>query len=284
MEPYVRPSSAIPDPARIAQYWWDRNAEDYLREHPALGEIRFQWSPEGYTEEDLRLLPDRPGRILEIGAGAAQCSRWLAAHGHSPVASDVSAGMLKAAAVLNERTGVHVPLVQADVTALPFAESSFDTVFTSFGALSFLPDLTAAFAEIFRVLRPGGSWIYSVTHPFSWVFPDSPFAADLTVIRPYGTAEAYVEEADGQAVYAEFPHTVADHMNGLVGVGFLIEGVLEPGWKAGTDETWGAWGPDRGAMLPGTLIVSARRPANLARHRPQPKAGRTGRPRTPSAQ
>ena len=262
MEPHVRPASAVPDPALIAQSWWDRNAEEYLSEHPSLGDIRFQWGPESWTEEELQLLPDRPGRILEIGAGAAQCSRWLAAAGHSPVASDVSSGMLKAAALLNERTGVHFPLVQADVTALPFADASFDTVFTAFGALSFLPDLSPPFAEILRVLAPGGWWIYSVTHPFSWVFPDSPHAADLTVIRPYGTGDAYVEEDRGRADYAEFPHTIADHINGLTGAGFRIESVLEPGWKAGNDETWGAWGPDRGAVLPGTLIVSAQRPAS----------------------
>lgn len=262
MEPSFQPSDSIPDPRAIAQSWWDRHASDYLAEHPSLGVSRFQWGPEGWTEEDLRLLPASPGRILEVGAGAAQCSRWLAERGHRVAATDVSRAMLRAAELLNDRTGIDVPLIQADITALPFADSSFDTVFTSFGALSFLPSLTPAFAEVLRVLTPGGSWIYSVTHPFSWVFPDSPHAEDLTVIRPYGRREAYLETVSGRADYAEFPHTVTDHMNALIEAGLELTGVLEPEWPAGNEQTWGAWGPDRGAVLPGTLIVSARRPAS----------------------
>ena len=260
-EPSFRPSCEVPDPQAVAESWWDENAADYLSEHPSLGESRFQWGPEGWTEDELRLLPAEPGRVLEVGAGAAQCSRWLASRGHVVIATDVSAQMLEAGRILNERTGIDVPLVQADITALPFDDSSFDTVFTSFGALSFLPSLSPAFAEVFRVLAPGGAWIYSVTHPFSWVFPDSPWAEDLTVIRPYGRREAYVEGGTSRPVYAEFPHTVSDHVNGLVEAGFEVRGIVEPPWKTETTSTWGAWGPDRGAMLPGTLILSARRPS-----------------------
>lgn len=262
MEPSFRPSDTVFDPQRIAQSWWDRNAEEYLVDHPSLGETKFQWGPEGWTEDELQLLPRSPGNILEVGAGAAQCSRWLAAQGRSVVATDVSAGMLHAGQLLNTRTGIDFPLIQADITALPFEASAFDTVFTSFGALSFLPTLGPAFSEVFRVLKPGGAWVYSVTHPFSWVFPDSPYADDLSVIRPYGRREAYVEGRSSAADYAEFPHTIADHMNGLVRAGFEITDVLEPGWPASNKETWGAWGPDRGALLPGTLIVSAQRPAS----------------------
>lgn len=262
MEPSFRPSTIVADPQQIARSWWDRNADEYLTDHPSLGETKFQWGPEGWTEEDLGLLPRDPGRILEVGAGAGQCSRWLASHGRDVVATDVSAGMLHAGKVLNNRTGIDVPLIQADITSLPFADESFNTAFTSFGALSFLPSLDPAFTEVFRVLAPGGAWIYSVTHPFSWVLPDSPNAADLRVIRPYGSGEAYVEADKTQTDYAEFPHTVADHINALVSAGFDLTNVLEPKWPPEKAETWGAWGPDRGALLPGTLIVSARRPAS----------------------
>lgn len=262
MEPAFLPARDVTSPHTVAQSWWDRNADEYLRDHPSLGEVKFQWGPEGWTEDDLAMIPRVPGRILEVGAGAAQCSRWLAARGDTVIATDISQGMLNAARLLNKRTGIDVPLVQADITALPFSPESFDTVFTSFGALSFLPNLERAFAEIFRVLAPGGTWVYSVTHPFSWVFPDSPYADDLTVIRPYGREIAYVENDSRGTDYAEFPHTIADHVNALAGTGFRIQSMLEPGWPAGNESTWGAWGPDRGAMLPGTLIVSALRPAS----------------------
>ncbi len=75
--------------------WWDRNADEYQDEHGSfLGDDRFVWGPEGLDEEDARLLGPAgslEGRdVLEIGAGAAQCSRWLAAQGARPVALDLS--------------------------------------------------------------------------------------------------------------------------------------------------------------------------------------------------
>lgn len=85
--------------------WWDANAGEYLDEHGAfLGDADFCWCPEGLREADARLLGDVAGRrVLEVGAGAAQCSRWLATHGALVVATDVSAGMLVRGAALDAR-------------------------------------------------------------------------------------------------------------------------------------------------------------------------------------
>lgn len=259
MNPEFVHRDAVSEPAQISARWWDENAKDYLKEHPSLGDVHFQWCPEGWTEEDLNLLGDDPGQVLEIGAGAAQCSRWLAKRGVDVVASDVSPAMIAEAQRLNRATGVRLPLAVADARELPFDSTSFDTVFTSFGAIGFLPDLEDLFAEVGRVLRPGGRWVYSATHPFSWVFPDSPHAVDLRVIRPYAQGDAYIEGDEGELAYAEFSHTFADHINALTATGFTIEKILEPRWPAGANHTWGQWGPERGGLIPGTLIVSARK-------------------------
>ena len=69
---------------RANRGWWDANADEYQAEHGAfLGDDRFVWCPEGLDEAEARLLgTDLAGkRVLEVGAGAAQCSRWLAASG-----------------------------------------------------------------------------------------------------------------------------------------------------------------------------------------------------------
>ncbi|MDO5723416.1 MAG: class I SAM-dependent methyltransferase [Flaviflexus sp.] len=248
------------DPGRIAASWWDRHGAEYLADHRLLGVTNFSWGPEGWTEDDLRLLPDDPGLTLEVGAGAAQCSRWLAARGHRVIATDISSGMLAHAARMNEETGIDVPLIRADVRTLPFADNSFDTAFTSFGAIGFLPDLCEPFAEVARVLRPGGRWIYAATHPFSWPLPDSPHLDDLRVIRPYRSGEVYTETEGSTICYAEYAHTVSDHIGAIIAAGLTITGVLEPAWPAGNDQSWGAWGPERGAYLPGTIIFSTQKP------------------------
>src|SRR3954453_9983342 len=113
--------------------WWDANATEYLDEHGAfLGPADFCWCPEGLREADARLLGDLSGRrVLEVGAGAAQCARWLVGQGVQVVATDVSGGMLAAARVYDQETGLTAPSVQADARALPFADSSFDVAFTA---------------------------------------------------------------------------------------------------------------------------------------------------------
>ncbi len=254
----------VPDAvARLAvRRWWDDNARDYAVEHgDFLGPADFCWGPEGLREADAHLLGDVVGRrVLEIGAGAAQCSRWLARQGAEVVASDVSAGMLAESRRLDVATCTVVPLLQADARALPLAPSSFDVVFTAYGALPFVPDPWRVHEQVARVLRPGGLWAFSTSHPIRWAFPDDPGPAGLTAMRSYFDRTPYVETGDDGAVeIAEFHRTLADHVGDVVRAGLTIERVLEPEWPAGHDGVWGGWSPLRGELLPGTLVVVCRR-------------------------
>jgi ubiquinone/menaquinone biosynthesis C-methylase UbiE len=244
--------------------WWDREASAYLAEHGRfLGdsddEGDFVWGPEGLREADAGLLGDVGGRnVLEVGCGAAQCSRWLAAHGARVVGVDLSGAML-AAAVGRTRPG-GPPLVQADARALPFATASFDVACAAYGAVPFVADPEKIMSEVARVLRPGGVWAFSVTHPIRWAFPDDPGPAGLRVTRSYFDRTPYVEQdAAGQVLYAEHHRTLEDRVADLVGAGFVLDRLVEPGWPDDAEHVWGGWSPLRGRLLPGTLILVARR-------------------------
>lgn len=253
--------------------WWDANAAEYLDEHGAfLGDDDFLWCPEGLRESDAHLLGDVAGRrVLEVGSGAAQCSRWLAAQGALAVATDVSAGMLDAAAAVDRRAPdggpvagrrAPVPLVQADARALPFPDASFDLAFTAYGAIPFVPDARRVHAEAARVLRPGGRWVCSVTHPVRWAFPDDPGERGLTADRSYFDRRPYVEtDEHGRVLYAEYHRTLGDHVADVVGAGLVLDAVVEPAWPDDHDRTWGGWSPLRGRHIPGTAIFVAHRPA-----------------------
>lgn len=247
----------LPDDAGAARAWWDANADEYLDEHrDFLGDAGFRWGPEGLTEAEAGLLGDVDGRdVLEVGAGAAHCSRWLASRGARAVATDYSAGMLAGAERLDAATGVVVPRVQADARALPFADGSFDVVFTSFGALPFVPDAVPVHREAVRVLRPGGRWVFSVTHPLRWAFPDDPTLRGLTASRSYFDRRPYVEaDAAGRVLYAEYHRTVGDHVRDVAAAGLRLTDLVEPEWPEWNDQVWGGWGPERGRYLPGTAV------------------------------
>jgi SAM-dependent methyltransferase len=270
----ISESNALPVPvhrtagpeesARANRRWWDANALDYYAEHgEVLGDADLLWCPEGLSEADAGLLGDVAGRdVLEVGCGAGQGGRWLVAQGARVTAFDVSRGQLLQSRELDRRTGISVPTVQADAQRLPFRDASFDVVMSAFGAIPFVADSAGTMREIARVLRPGGRLVFSTTHPVRWVFPDDPGPAGLTVRQSYFDRTPYVEEdEDGTASYVEHHRTVGDRVRELVAAGLVLDDVVEPEWPEGRTVVWGQWSPLRGALLPGTAVWCAHRPA-----------------------
>ena len=250
--------------ARANRHWWDGEASAYQAEHgDFLGDADLLWCPEGLREADARLLGDvRDRDVLEVGCGAAQGARWLVRAGARVVAFDVSYGQLQESRRLDASTGVRVErLVQADAQRLPFRDACFDVVMSAFGGIPFVADSAGAMQEVCRVLRPGGRFVFSVTHPVRWVFLDDPGPGGLTVQQSYFDRTPYVEvDAAGEAVYVEHHRTAGDRVRELVGAGLVLDDLVEPEWPEGHDREWGQWSPLRGRLLPGTSIWVAHRP------------------------
>ncbi len=86
--------------------------------------------------------------VADLACGTGDLCRELSRDGYRAVGFDFSLGMLAKATT-------DVPLVQADVLRLPLADRSIDGATCGF-ALRNVVDLAAFFAEIARVVRPGG--------------------------------------------------------------------------------------------------------------------------------
>ncbi|MBO0876889.1 MAG: class I SAM-dependent methyltransferase [Pseudonocardia sp.] len=246
--------------------WWDADAEDYQAEHGSfLGDVDFVWCPERLRESQARLLGE-PGelvgaRVLEVGCGAAACARWLATQGASVVGLDLSAGMLRQATLAAGRTGLVVPLVQADAERLPFRDGQFDVACSAFGAVPFVAEPGRVMREVARVLRPGGRWVFAVNHPMRWAFPDDPGPDGLTVTQSYFDRSPYLEVDDrGRATYVEHHRTLGDRVRDIVAAGLELYNLVEPEWPRDLTECWGQWSPLRGALFPGTAIFCCHKP------------------------
>lgn len=248
---------------RASRSWWDSDALAYHAEHgDYLGDADFVWGPERFREAEAGLLGDvRGARVLEIGCGSAPCTRWLAAAGANPVGLDLSAGMLRVGQEAARRTGIDVPLLQADAGRLPLRDAVFDVVCSAYGAIPFVADSAAVMREAARVLRPGGRLVFSVTHPLRWTLPDDPGPAGLQVVNSYFDRTPYVEtDESGRPTYVEHHRTLGDRIREIVAAGLVLTDLVEPEWPEDHNRAWGAWSPLRGFLFPGTAIFCCRRP------------------------
>ncbi len=271
-EPSVRPPRVLGDvdsatSDRASRWWWDHDAENYHDEHGAFlgtytGGGDFVWCPEGVRESEAGLLGEIEDRtILEIGCGSAPCARWLAAHGAHAVGVDLSRRMLGIGLDAMEADEVRVPLIQATAETLPFADESFDTVCSAFGAIPFVADSAGVMAEVARVLKPGGRWVFAVNHPMRWMFLDDPGPEGLTVRIPYFNRTPYTEtDPSGQITYVEHHRTIGDRVRELRAAGFILDDIIEPEWPDDHDREWGQWSPFRGRYFPGTAIFCSHKP------------------------
>ena len=104
-----------------------------------------------------RLAPGE--RVLDVGSGAGTDSliaaQMVGEQGHV-TGIDMTLEMLARARAAAAEMGVsNVEFIESEAERLPFADESFDVVISN-GVIDLIPDKDAVFAELFRVLAPGG--------------------------------------------------------------------------------------------------------------------------------
>ena len=154
----------------------------------------------------LSLLPDVSGlRVLDAGCGTGRYLQTLKSRGAFAIGMDLSAAMLARARELTDR------VAQADLRALPFDDASIDVVVCGL-ALGDFAELELALSEIARVVRLGGSVIYSVVHPAG---------------EAAGWSRTF--ESDGRQLAVDgFWHSLEHHRRACTAAGLSIEEWREP--------------------------------------------------------
>ncbi len=116
-------------------------------------------------------------RVLDAGAGDGNVALACAARGARVDACDLAAAMVSRG---RERCGQKVTWTRADVQALPYEDSAFDVVVSTFGA-ALAPRARLAASELARVLRPGGRLVLA-----AWAPRGLPGRLDEYVVLPDG--------------------------------------------------------------------------------------------------
>jgi SAM-dependent methyltransferase len=218
----------------------------------------------------FRLLgPLAPGsRVLDVGCGNGYLARRLARSGSVVVGVDASAELIAAARASEEREPLGVLYHLTDAAHAPMlADGSFDVAVSNM-ALIDIEGAEGAIAEVGRVLRPGGRFVFTISHPCFDVDTRSAWVVEASYRQPpavfrkvTGYRTPHAEEyrwplgAERQAVTVGYHRPLAWYLHALRRAGLVVVDVDEPSPTEGFDSPQRAWIEE----IPLHLVVEARR-------------------------
>lgn len=161
---------------------------------------RYEWEPE--ILEFTQFERHSGKRVLEIGVGlGADHQRWAQA-GAQLSGIDLTERAVEMTRKRFDLFNLKSDLRVADAENLPFADSTFDVVY-SWGVLLYCPDMYRAIAEVRRVLKPNGTALIMLYHKYSFVGYMLWFRYALMRFRPLRSlSEIYFEYLESRGTQA----------------------------------------------------------------------------------
>jgi SAM-dependent methyltransferase len=189
-----------------------------------------------YRESLVAFIGRGQGEALDVGCGEGRVSRELKACGYRVTGSDPVCELVNAAKEARSADDY----VIASGADLPFADASFDLVM-AYNVLMDVEDVPATLKEIRRVLRPAGTLVISIVHPFS----DRGHFATTEATSPFVIQDTYfgckrfegTEERDGLRMrFAGWSRPLAAYATALEDAGLAISSLREPVPDTGSGE------------------------------------------------
>jgi ubiquinone/menaquinone biosynthesis C-methylase UbiE len=183
----------------------------------------------------LELLGDAQGQaVCDVACGQGIAARELARRGAHVTGVDISERLLEIARGEEVETPLGVTYIYDDAhTLATLPDAAFDAITCNL-ALMDIPDLDAVVAAVWRVLRPGGVFVFAITHPCTMP-PGSYFTTEANG-GPGRHVHGYFTEG-----FAITPHppgvrgkvgtyhrTLSTYLNTLIATGFTPDRIAEP--------------------------------------------------------
>ena len=183
----------------------------------------------------------------------------MAKQGARVTGIDQSESQLKLARELARRNRVNINFIRGSFQNLSRLEANaFDIAFSAF-AFQYSPDLTKLFKQVYRILRKGGIFVFSLDHPFFNLLDPK----TLTPRRSYFKTGRYTEKTNSLD-FVGYNHTIQELFNPLAEAGFVVERIIEPDSRIRykKDPWYGLWEmytPRIMNIVPPTIIFKARK-------------------------
>ena len=203
---------------------WSRIASEWTTWARAANHDEF-WA---YRGSLIAFIGHGAGDALDVRCGEGRVSRVLAERGYRVTAIDPVENLISSA----EQAGSADFYTIAAAANLPFGNSSFDLA-VAYNVLMDIEDVPGALKEIRRILRPSGTLIISIVHPFAdrghFVGPDAD--APFVLQKSYFGRERFegTEVRNGLKMhFAGWSQPLESYMAALENAGLAITSLREP--------------------------------------------------------
>ncbi len=253
--------------------WYDNNADEFTAhiQDPAASPYHAYYEkPAIYAE-----LPDlKTKSVISLGCGSGEDTQYLKSQGASKsIGIDISQKLIDIAKKNHPDCAFHV----MDMEHLDFDSKSFDLVYSSLAMHYLQGGFTKAFREAFRVLKKGGTFLFSGGHPIVSSFTylqDNEKTRDRrlgsTVNRENDTEQVFGDYLTARPIKNEqgilqviiWHQPLSDTINQLIETGFILDKVIEPkpteGFKDISPRHY-----ERLSKIPEIVIFKAHKPAGI---------------------
>lgn len=202
--------------------WYDQ----YLQDNPLYREI--------VLPHLLEMLGDvSQQHICDLACGQGWLAREVARRGAHVTGVDLADSMLELARQYEAQEPLGITYIHDDLQSLQsLPDYSFDGVMCIL-ALMVPPDLRAILQSCRRLLKPGGWFIFAITHPCF----ETPFSHWITLedgsryraVNGYADERLWSSRGSGvRSLVGEYHRMLSTYLNTLVECGFAFERIAEP--------------------------------------------------------
>ncbi len=217
---------------------WNENAEEWGGQWPEGGDFNHKHI---ILPEVLRLmdLSENRLKVLDVACGEGNVSRLIAKKNNEVTGIDISKNMLSYAVKKEEESplGIHYSNLNAENISERFQENTFDRIVCNMAIMD-IENHISTFEQVYRALKPGGLFVFSVLHPcFSWPTThtiklprDSNRNEDkIWIIDDYfDNRPTTIQHENLPYPLLYFPRTISEYVNSLIGSGFKMLEISEP--------------------------------------------------------
>lgn len=254
--------------------WWDASSPDWKKLDEEIWttckeESSFALDSRMQEIVDEFIANPKGKKACVISSGDNFAAFALALKGMKITSTDISELRLNIARERAGELGLDIDFYQCDSSNLsPLQDNSYDLVISTPGTYVWISDLKKVYAQVYRILKPGGYFIFHEIHPFTRPWKDQ---QEFEIAQPYFETGPYTDERPEGRTY-EYFWMMSDFINALADSGLIIRRISEDPagepsyWEGrlygkGGDESLLDWRVNPRAALPQWMVIAAEKPA-----------------------